>query len=86
MKNFWYILSVAALLAAPACTKQPAGEQGAHKLTNASASEPLVYIDFDTLADPNVCVYPESNKVGIYGSELRKIYRLEDNVDYYDRE
>lgn len=29
MKNFWYILSVAALLAAPACTKQPAGEQGA---------------------------------------------------------
>jgi len=29
MKNFWYILSVAALLAAPACTKQPAVEQGA---------------------------------------------------------
>ena len=29
MKNFWYILSVAALLAAPACTKQLDGEQGA---------------------------------------------------------
>ena len=64
----------------------PAGEQGAHKLTNSSDSEPLVYIDFDTVADPNVCVYPDSNKVGIYGKDLRKIYRLEDNVDYYDRE
>jgi hypothetical protein len=30
MKNIWYILPVAVLLvAAPACTKQPAGEQGA---------------------------------------------------------
>ena len=64
----------------------PAGEQGAHKLTNSSDSEALVYIDFDTLADPNVCVYPDSNKVGVYGKDLRKIYRLEDNVDYYDRE
>lgn len=64
----------------------PAGEQGAHKLTNASDSEMLIYIDFDTLADPNVCVYPDSNKVGVYGKDLRKIYRLEDNVDYYDRE
>ncbi len=64
----------------------PAGEQGAHKLTNASDSDPLVYIDFDTIADPNVCVYPDSNKVGVYGKDLRKIYRLEDNVDYYDRE
>ena len=64
----------------------PAGEQGAHKLTNSSDSLPLVYIDFDTLADPNVCVYPDSNKVGIYGKDLRKIYHLEDNVDYYDRE
>ena len=64
----------------------PAGEAGAHKLTNSSDSEPLVYIDFDTLSDPNVCVYPDSNKVGIYGKDLRKIYRMEDNVDYYDRE
>ncbi|MBR6406357.1 MAG: cupin domain-containing protein [Lachnospiraceae bacterium] len=64
----------------------PAGEQGAHKLTNTSDSDPLVYIDFDTIADPNVCVYPDSNKVGVYGKDLRKIYRLEDNVDYYDRE
>ena len=64
----------------------PAGESGAHKLTNASDCEPLVYIDFDTIADPNVCVYPDSNKIGVYGKDLRKIYRLEDNVDYYDRE
>ena len=64
----------------------PSGECGAHKLTNSSESEPLIYIDFDTLADPNVCVYPDSNKVGVYGKDLRKIYRLEDSVDYYDRE
>lgn len=64
----------------------PAGANGAHKLTNASDCELLVYIDFDTIADPNVCVYPDSNKVGVYGKDLRKIYRLEDSVDYYDRE
>ena len=64
----------------------PAGEQGAHKLTNPSDSETLIYIDFDTTDDPNVCVYPDSNKVGVYGRDLRKIYRLEDSVDYYDRE
>ena len=64
----------------------PAGEGGAHKLTNSSESEPLIYIDFDTLADPNVCIYPDSNKVGVYGKDFRSIYRLEDHVDYYDRE
>ena len=64
----------------------PAGKDGAHKLTNTSDSEPLIYIDFDTVADPNVCVYPDSNKVGVYGSDFREIFRLEDSVDYYDRE
>ena len=44
----------------------PAGERGAHKLTNASDCASLVYIDFDTTADPDVCIYPDSGKVGVY--------------------
>ena len=91
----FYIISGTGILKTPGGEKEvhtgdllffPAGESGAHKLTNASDCEPLVYIDFDTIADPNVCVYPDSNKIGVYGKDLRKIYRLEDNVDYYDRE
>jgi uncharacterized cupin superfamily protein len=64
----------------------PANESGAHKLINSSASENLVYIDFDTANDIDVTVYPESGKIGIWGKDVNQIYRTEDQVDYYDGE
>ena len=64
----------------------PAGEQGAHKLTNSSDSAPLVYIDFDTIAAMDVAVYPDSRKVGIWSAELNKVFRLADKTHYYDGE
>ena len=64
----------------------PANEAGAHKLTNISDSEPLVYLDFDTYHDLDVAVYPDSGKIGVWGKEINQLYRKETAVDYYDGE
>ena len=64
----------------------PAGEEGAHKLTNTSATEMLVYLDFDIVHDLDVTVYPDSGKIGVWGKDTNKIYRIGDDVDYYEGE
>ncbi len=64
----------------------PAGETGAHKLTNTSDTEMLVYIDFDIVHDLDVTVYPDSGKLGIWGKDTNRIYRMDDDVDYYEGE
>lgn len=68
------------ILAFPPC------ENGAHKLTNTSETENLVYIDFDTYHSPEVSFMPDSNKKVIYGKNLRQIVRNNVSVDYYDGE
>ena len=64
----------------------PSGENGAHKLTNTSQSEMLVYLDFDIVHDLDVTMYPDSGKIGIWGMDTNKIYRIGDDVDYYEGE
>ena len=64
----------------------PAGGNGAHKLTNASGSEKLIYLDVDTLHDPEVAFYPDSEKVGVFGSQARLILPVSAQVDYYEGE
>jgi len=64
----------------------PAGEHGAHKLTNTSDTETLVYLDFDVVHDLDVTVYPDSGKLGIWGKDINKLYRIGDDVDYYEGE
>ena len=64
----------------------PTGPEGAHKLTNCSESENLVYIDFDVVHDLDVCVYPDSDKIGIWGMGINRVYPLSSNVDYYEGE
>ena len=64
----------------------PAGEAGAHKLTNPSETEALVYLDFDIVHDLDVTVYPDSGKLGIWGKDTNKLYRIGDDVDYYEGE
>ena len=64
----------------------PANEKGAHKLTNSSETEKLVYLDVDIVHDLDVAVYPDSGKIGVWGKEVNKIYRKDDDVDYYDGE
>ncbi len=64
----------------------PANAAGAHKLTNCSATEPLVYLDVDTNHAVDVTIYPDSGKIGVYGKELVQVYRTADQVDYYEGE
>ena len=64
----------------------PANESGAHRLTNTSAAEKLVYIDFDVIHDMDVTVYPDSGKIGVWGKNVNRVYDLDANVDYYTGE
>lgn len=64
----------------------PADSSGAHKLTNTSATEKLVYIDFDIVHDIDVAVYPDSGKIGVWGKDTNRVYDLDSDVDYYKSE
>ena len=58
----------------------PAGERGAHTLYNRTESSARVAI-FSTLG-PDVCVYPDSGKIGVPGH----VFRTADAVDYWEGE
>ncbi|MFB6194767.1 MAG: cupin domain-containing protein [Haloplanus sp.] len=69
----------------------PVGEAGAHRVVN-DGDEPLRYLAVSTMNDPDVTVYPDSDKVGIFagsapGSEeprtVSGYYRRDDDVDYW---
>ena len=64
----------------------PTGPEGAHKLTNTSQTEKLIYIDFDVVHEIDIAVYPDSDKVGIWGKGINKLYPRAANVDYYEGE
>jgi uncharacterized cupin superfamily protein len=61
----------------------PTGPEGAHKLTNNSDRDKLVYIDFDVVHEIDVAVYPDSDKIGVWGMGINKLYPQDGNVDYY---
>lgn len=64
----------------------PAEENGAHQLINASETELLVYLDFDTANEIDTAVYPDSGKIGIWGKGINKVFRLAEETDYYEGE
>ena len=61
----------------------PAGEAGAHKVTNRTEETVRVLMLSDVVA-PSWSVYPDSNKVGVW--PLRKLFRIDDAVDYFEGE
>jgi uncharacterized cupin superfamily protein len=68
---------------------------GAHQLVN-SAEAMLRYLCFSTMVEPDVMVYPDSGKIGIFGGAapggpkeertLSKFLRGDAEVGYYDGE
>lgn len=64
------------------------GPTGAHQVSNRSG-ETARLLMFSTLRDPAICVYPDSDKVGVYATgedPLRLLFRRSTAVDYYDGE
>ena len=64
----------------------PADEKGAHKLTNISETEGLIYLDFDTHNDIDVAFYPDSGKIGVWGKNTNQLHKIEDQVEYFKDE
>ncbi|SEO55371.1 Uncharacterized conserved protein, cupin superfamily [Halogranum amylolyticum] len=72
----------------------PVGEEGGHRVVN-DGEETLRYLAVSTMSEPDVSVYPDSGKLGVFagsppGSDdprtLQGYYRLDDDVDYWDGE
>ena len=91
----FYILSGEGVLRTPEGEKKvtagellffPTGPAGAHKLTNSSDTENLVYIDFDVAHDVDITIYPDSDKIGVWGMGINQLYPQGEAVDYYDGE
>lgn len=71
----------------------PADESGAHQVVN-DGDEPLRYLVFSTMNEPDVTAYPETGKVGVFvgaapGGDaderpLHAYFRQEDAVDYWE--
>ncbi|HVN44761.1 MAG TPA: cupin domain-containing protein [Steroidobacteraceae bacterium] len=66
------------------------GPEVAHQIINTGSSE-MRYLALSNLEDVETCEYPDSMKLGIFasapgGARLRKLFRAEADVDYYDRE
>jgi uncharacterized cupin superfamily protein len=68
----------------------PGGPEVAHQIINTGTTE-LRYLALSTLVELEACEYPDSGKIMIAAGKrgdrgLRKIFRAEATVDYYDRE
>lgn len=73
----------------------PAGEAGAHQILNTS-DLPLRYLCLSTMVEPDVMVYPDSGKVGIFAGTapggpkekrtFSKLLRSDAEVGYYEGE
>lgn len=66
------------------------GPETAHQIIN-TGRVALRYLSLSTLSNTEVCEYPDSNKIGVFAGEtgtpgLRRMFRAEASVDYYDRE
>lgn len=65
------------------CAFCPAGEEGAHKVTN-NTDEPARIFIWSNRSHPATTIYPDSNKIGAWPPG--KLFRLDDAVAYYEGE
>jgi uncharacterized cupin superfamily protein len=68
----------------------PGGPEVAHQIINTGATT-MRYLALSTLVDVETCEYPDSQKILVVTGQrgergLRKMFRAENTVDYYDRE
>jgi uncharacterized cupin superfamily protein len=58
------------------------GPETAHQIVNDSDAE-LAYLSISTMQPAEICEYPDSNKIGAFGGELRHLSQAGSNVDYW---
>lgn len=63
----------------------PAGPEYPHHILNTSDA-PLHYLSVSTKKTPEICVYPDSGKVGSFAPGLRLLHKREAGLDYWDGE
>jgi uncharacterized cupin superfamily protein len=68
----------------------PGGREVAHQIVNTGKTT-LRYLAVSTREEIDACEYPDSRKIAVFAGEqgrrrLRKMFREEEAVDYYDRE
>jgi uncharacterized cupin superfamily protein len=73
----------------------PVGQEGAHQISNPS-DKPLRYLCFSTMIEPDVLVYPDSGKIGVFAGAapggpkgrrtFNKYLRADAEVGYYNGE
>jgi uncharacterized cupin superfamily protein len=66
------------------------GPEVAHQIINTGTTD-MRYLALSTVVDIEICEYPDSQKVSLVTGRrgepgLHKIFRVETDVDYYDRE
>ncbi len=68
----------------------PRGEAGAHQLMN-RGEEPVRFLSFSTNGEPDLVMYVDSGKLGAFerlagAAGFGALFRIADEVDYYDGE
>lgn len=66
------------------------GAEVAHQIIN-TGKAPLRYLSLSSVSAIEVCEYPDSQKIGVFAStsstsSVRRMFRAEAGVEYYDRE
>ena len=66
------------------------GPESAHQIVNTGTTT-LRYLSLSSVADVEVCEYPDSHKIGVFADTpgapgLRGLHRHASAVDYYDGE
>ncbi|WP_265111263.1 cupin domain-containing protein [Halosolutus halophilus] len=70
----------------------PANERGGHRVVN-DGEDPLRYLMVSTMTEPDVTIYPEMNKFGVFvgsppgGRDDRSFegyYRIDDETEYWE--
>lgn len=63
----------------------PPGPEYPHQILNTSDA-PLKYLSISTQERPEVCEYPDSDKIAAFGAGLRSVHRRAASLDYWDGE
>ena len=63
----------------------PPGAEYPHHILN-TGTQPMKYLSISTQEKPEICYYPDSDKLGAFAPGHRVLQRRPDALDYWDRE